>query len=88
MCQVLSCICGRASVPLDGTAFRSTYTRMLLAGGLQDLAGANDAELTVLKRRKLVVLESWKTYRVGKGPAFALQRKKAATELTTEMLQK
>lgn len=50
--------------------------------------GASDAELTALKKRKLVVSETWKTYRVGKGPAFALQRKKAATELTAEMLQK
>ena len=54
----------------------------------EDLAGAGEAELAVLKRRKLIVLEAWKTYRVGKGPAFALQRKKAATELTAEMLQK
>lgn len=57
-----------------------------LAEGRQ--AGASDAELAALRKRKLLVAEAWKTYRVGKGPAFALQRKKAATELTAEMLQK
>lgn len=50
--------------------------------------GASDAELAALKKRKLVVAESWKTYRCSKGPAFALQRRKAATELTADMLQK
>ena len=50
--------------------------------------GASEAELAALRKRKLVVAETWKTYRVGKGPAFALQRKKAATELTAEMVQK
>jgi phenylalanyl-tRNA synthetase alpha chain len=50
--------------------------------------GASEAELAALRKRKLVVAEAWKTYRVGQGPAFALQRKKAATELTAEMLQK
>jgi hypothetical protein len=47
----------------------------------------NEAELTALMRRKLVAKEAWKTWKVGKGPCFALQRKKAATELTTDMLQ-
>jgi hypothetical protein len=51
-------------------------------------SGASDAELAALKKRKLVAAESWRTYRVGKGPAFALQRKKAATELTADMVQK
>ena len=50
--------------------------------------GASEAELAALRKRKLVVAEAWKTYRVGQGPAFALQRKKAATELTAEMVQK
>ena len=53
-----------------------------------ELAGASEAELAALRKRKLVVAEAWKTYRVGQGPAFALQRKKAATELTAEMVQK
>ena len=57
------------------------------APGAQD-GGASEADLAALKKRKLVAAESWKTYRVGKGPAFALQRRKAATELTADMLQK
>lgn len=30
---------------------------------------------------------TWKTYSLAKGPSFALQKKKAATDLTREMLQ-
>lgn len=55
--------------------------------GMQDGATA-EAELVALKKRKLIAPESWKTYRVGQGPKFALQRKKAATDLTAEMIQK
>lgn len=51
-------------------------------------SGASDAELAALKKRKLIAVEQWKTYTVGKGAAWAPQRKKAATELTAEMLQK
>jgi phenylalanyl-tRNA synthetase alpha chain len=40
-----------------------------------------------LKKRKLVSLESWTTYRLTKGPKFALERKKQPTDLTTEMLK-
>jgi len=31
---------------------------------------------------------TWKTYSVTKGPQFALERKRQATDLTTEMLTK
>ncbi len=31
---------------------------------------------------------TWKTYKLTKGPKFALERKKQATDLTAEMLQK
>jgi hypothetical protein len=31
---------------------------------------------------------TWKTYKLTKGPKFALERKKPATDLTAEMLQK
>lgn len=45
------------------------------------------AELENLqKKRRLIKLETWKTYSLSKGPKFALQRKKQATELTSEML--
>jgi len=43
---------------------------------------------TLQKKRKLIKLETWKTYKVGKGPKFALERKKQATDLTVEMLAK
>ena len=41
-----------------------------------------------LKKRKLVTPESWTTFRLGKGPKFALEKKKAPTDLTADMLQK
>mmetsp|Transcript_22835 Transcript_22835/g.40650 ORF Transcript_22835/g.40650 Transcript_22835/m.40650 type:complete len:497 (-) Transcript_22835:180-1670(-) len=40
-----------------------------------------------LKKRKLVTQEAWKTYRLSKGPKFAMEKKKAATDLTYELLQ-
>jgi phenylalanyl-tRNA synthetase alpha chain len=39
-----------------------------------------------LKKRKLCKVETWKSYHLSKGPAFALQRVKPATELTVDML--
>lgn len=41
-----------------------------------------------LKKRKLVVPESWKTYRVTRGVKFALERRRPPTDLTAEMMQK
>lgn len=49
---------------------------------------ASQAELQALSKRKLVALEKWKTFTLTKGPKFALERKKAATDLTAEMLAK
>jgi hypothetical protein len=31
---------------------------------------------------------AWKTYRLSKGPKFAMEKKKAATDLTYELLQR
>lgn len=50
--------------------------------------GVPEAELQALKKRKLVAPESWKTYRVGRGPKYAAERKRAATDLTAEMIAK
>lgn len=41
-----------------------------------------------LRKRKLIVPETRTSYKLAKGPKFALQRKRAATDLTHEMLQK
>lgn len=46
-----------------------------------------DAE-NLQKKRKLIRLEQWKTYKLSKGVKFALERKKQATDLTAEMLAK
>lgn len=43
---------------------------------------------TLQKKRRLIKPESWKTYALSKGAKFALERKKAATDLTQEMLLK
>lgn len=51
-------------------------------------ADASEAEVVQLRKRKLLVLQTWKTYRLRRGPKFALERRKAATDLTAEMLQK
>ena len=40
------------------------------------------------KKRKLITPSTWKTYRLQKGPKFALTRSKQATDLTHEMLLK
>ena len=45
-----------------------------------------DKVVADLKKRKLVKAETWKTYRLEKGPKFALERVKPATELTADML--
>lgn len=59
---------------------------------LQTLASGGElpaADLEALtKKRKMLQLNTWKTFEVSKGPKFALQRKKQATELTAEMLAK
>ena len=49
---------------------------------------ATPAEMQALAKRRLVALEKWKTFKVMKGPKFALERKKAATDLTAEMISK
>lgn len=67
-------------------AIEDTVQQQLQAldGGQQLDKAAGDA----LKKRKLVAPETWTTYRLTKGPKFALERKKQPTDLTTEMLQK
>ena len=46
------------------------------------------AEAAALKKRKLVVLKTWKTYHITRGSKFARERRKLAHDLTFEMLQK
>ena len=45
------------------------------------------SEADALKRRKLIALRSWKTYHIDKGAKFARERRKAATDLTFDMLK-
>ncbi|CAO2819772.1 unnamed protein product [Amaranthus hypochondriacus] len=44
-------------------------------------------EIDALKRRKLIISQTWKGYSIRKGPNYAPKRKKAATDLTREHLQ-
>lgn len=58
---------------------------------LEAIAAGNEAtpaEMQALAKRRLVAQEKWKTFKVSKGPKFALERKKAATDLTAEMISK
>ncbi|KAL4360743.1 hypothetical protein GQ457_04G002130 [Hibiscus cannabinus] len=45
-------------------------------------------DINSLKARKLIVAQTWKGYSVRKGPNYAPKRKKVATDLTRENLQK
>eukprot|EP00892_Ulva_mutabilis_P007211 jgi/Ulvmu1/4862/UM020_0148.1 len=47
----------------------------------------DDKAITELKKRKLVKVEQWKTFKVSKGPAFSVERVKQETDLTAELLQ-
>ena len=49
-------------------------------------AAVGDKEAQALKKRKLVQLEKTLHYAVSRGPKFALERKKQATDLTRDML--
>lgn len=51
-------------------------------------SGPSDPAATALSKRRLLSLASWKTFKLEKGPHFALERKKAATDVTSEMLTK
>lgn len=62
-----------------------TVLPQLLA--IADGAQPTDAQLAFLhKRRKLISHTTWKAYTVTKGPKFALQRVKPATDLTEDLL--
>ncbi|KAK8564319.1 hypothetical protein V6N13_005447 [Hibiscus sabdariffa] len=45
-------------------------------------------DVSSLKARKLIVAQTWKGYSVRKGPNYAPKRKKVATDLTRENLQR
>ncbi|XP_051147449.1 phenylalanine--tRNA ligase alpha subunit, cytoplasmic [Andrographis paniculata] len=45
-------------------------------------------DIDALKRRKLITPQTWKGYSVKKGPKYAPKRKKVATDLTRENLQR
>ncbi|XP_021286842.1 phenylalanine--tRNA ligase alpha subunit, cytoplasmic isoform X1 [Herrania umbratica] len=45
-------------------------------------------DINSLKARKLIVAQTWKGYSVRKGPNYAPRRKKVATDLTRENLQR
>ncbi|CAK0780882.1 hypothetical protein CVIRNUC_005208 [Coccomyxa viridis] len=45
------------------------------------------ADADALKKRQQITPESWRTYKLSKGPKFALEKKKPATDLTHDMLK-
>ena len=60
-------------------------TRTLLASVAAG-ESPSKADSDALKKRKLLNLETWLTYKLAKGPKFALQKVKAATDIDREML--
>lgn len=55
---------------------------------IQDGKAIDQEDIDALKKRKLILPQSWKGYSVRKGPSYAPRRKKAATDLTREHLQR
>ncbi|XAR63393.1 Phenylalanine--tRNA ligase [Bertholletia excelsa] len=55
---------------------------------VQDGEVIDPKEIDALKRRKLIVSQTWKGYSVRKGPSYAPKRKKFATDLTRDNLQR
>ncbi|KAL3150705.1 hypothetical protein ABBQ32_000492 [Trebouxia sp. C0010 RCD-2024] len=71
----------KASEITDGV---QQVLQSIAAGKAEDLP---KQESDGLKKRKLIIPETRASYKLSKGPKFALQRKRAATDLTHEMLQ-
>jgi len=65
-------------------AVRDELRALDVAGG--DPGALPAPTLARLVKRKLIKQESWKTYAVTKGPAFALERRKLLTDLTADMV--
>ncbi|XP_022747034.1 phenylalanine--tRNA ligase alpha subunit, cytoplasmic isoform X2 [Durio zibethinus] len=55
---------------------------------IQDGQTIDKDDINSLKARKLIVAQTWKGYSVRKGPNYASKRKKVATDLTRENLQR
>ncbi|KAA8536104.1 hypothetical protein F0562_028582 [Nyssa sinensis] len=55
---------------------------------LQDGQAINPEDIDALKRRKLIAPQIWKGYSIRKGTNYAPERKKAATDLTRDHLQR
>ncbi|CAL2278663.1 unnamed protein product [Prunus armeniaca] len=55
---------------------------------IQEGQAINQDDIKALKARKLIVPQTWKGYSVKKGPNYAPKRKKVATDLTRENLQR
>ncbi|KAL5788579.1 hypothetical protein ACOSP7_005528 [Xanthoceras sorbifolium] len=55
---------------------------------VQDGHAIEKDDINTLKARKLIVPQTWKGYSVSKGPNYAPKRKKVATDLTRENIQR
>ncbi|KAH0719765.1 phenylalanine--tRNA ligase alpha subunit, cytoplasmic-like [Solanum tuberosum] len=55
---------------------------------IQNDEAVNQEDIDALKRRKLTIQQVWKGNSVRKGPEYAPKRKRAATDLTRENLQR
>ncbi|XP_020272856.1 phenylalanine--tRNA ligase alpha subunit, cytoplasmic-like [Asparagus officinalis] len=57
-----------------------------LLKSIEDGKVVDDKDIAALKKRKLITLQTWKGYSLRKGPMYAPERKKFATDLTREHL--
>ncbi|KAL3516743.1 hypothetical protein ACH5RR_023645 [Cinchona calisaya] len=55
---------------------------------IQNGEAISSEDIEALKKRKLITQQMWKGYSVRKGPNYAAERKKVATDLTRENLQR
>lgn len=55
---------------------------------IQNGEAVGSEDIDALKRRKLITQQIWKGYSVKKGPKYAPKRKKAATDLTRDNIQR
>lgn len=76
---------GKALLSRKVEAIQDTCLSNLRA--VESEAEVADSVAAELKKRKLVKLEQWKTFKISKGPAFALEIVKPETDLTAELLQ-
>ncbi|KAK1364761.1 Phenylalanine--tRNA ligase [Heracleum sosnowskyi] len=77
---------GKSEVTRKVATVDDEVKKMLMR--IQEGEVLNAEDVASLKKRKLVASQTWKGYSVKKGPKYARERRKPATDLTREHLQR